>query len=1122
MLKICFWNCQGYPWRKGAGLEPGVGDADIIFLAETWEHETCRLPSFEFFEVHSLWMPKKASSRRGQGGVACLFCKSLAMHMQIHKTDKHKRYIWLRISMPRRPLFVAGCYIPHFDSVFYNQEDMQQDDPFRDLETDIVTLMQEGDVMVLGDMNARVGNFQIGGDACELFPWHKEPTAKEMGWDRISEDITHGFDNHGKCLARLCGSTNMLILNGMSKWRSTGAFTCFTNTGCSCIDYFLAQSTCQDYIKHFELTPLQPESDHRPLKAHIEWTACTNQSFQQPRGQKMPRYKLNANEALHFSELVEKKLQSQTAPSSLKHKWESFMEAITESAARCFGKPTVNRKNHVHRSFPCNSWYDQECKEAREKVMLSTNPDEKKAAEKIRKTLLRRKRRQHELIMQEHKSNQLAQCPKGFWRQTKMLETENFGNIGMEQMLTHTKGLYEREDAEKMPHCDQLNTTHLSLHIDDIVQGLKKMSNGKAPDLQYLQAELFKWAGKEASLWMCDMLNQALLEGFHDNWTENWIKPLHKGGDRGTLGNYRTIMVGSTMAKLLGTILEQKISSWAEANAKRANGQAGFRHAHSTIDHLVTLRVLMEESRLRGEGLICCFVDFQKAFDTVPRLSLWQRMQKIGVPKEYMHAVATAYENVRCQIWMRGNLSESFQSSIGVKQGCPLSPTLFGLCIDELEEIILEHAANQGLLDPMIGTQIILLLLYADDIVLLAKTQEGAQKLMHILDIFCHCSGLQVNTDKTKVMLVKTHKGVQPHITYRGEGLETVESFKYLGIEVPSNHKWQSCVDKRIVAGWKSYYAFENTCRRAQIGSWRLKKYLFDTLVTPVLLYGVEVWGGSLSKASWNEVEKIQKRFLTSFLAVKVTTPYSILLIETGSLPIELLGMERTLQYLSKVTKLPKERLPYLAWEASCKRQKTYKSKTLASGWMEDIKRWFKRWDAGILLSTPIEDGKVIESFLQRRLLCSWEEAIHRTKFTYYTKSINPTFKDQFFAPREQRVQPYLLEPVPQFAIRTVASIRTGSHHLRCETGRWHSTGQTSIPLSERTCLLCHQGTVESEQHALLECDAYSHIRDRFAIVTDGHTDIAGFLSQCDHTIALGAYIAEVMKTRDAHMKTQM
>ena len=69
-------------------------------------------------------------------------------------------------------------------------------------------------------------------------------------------------------------------------------------------------------------------------------------------------------------------------------------------------------------------------------------------------------------------------------------------------------------------------------------------------------------------------------------------------------------------------------------------GQVGFRKHHSTIDHLVTLRVLMEESCLRGKGLYCCFVDFKKVFDMVPPEHLWRRMEELEMPSEYMLAIS--------------------------------------------------------------------------------------------------------------------------------------------------------------------------------------------------------------------------------------------------------------------------------------------------------------------------------------------------------------------------------------------------------------------------------------------------------------------------------------------------
>ena len=174
-------------------------------------------------------------------------------------------------------------------------------------------------------------------------------------------------------------------------------------------------------------------------------------------------------------------------------------------------------------------------------------------------------------------------------------------------------------------------------------------------------------------------------------------------------------------------------------------------------------------------------------------------------------------------------------------------------------------------------------------------------------------SGLSVNSSKTKIMLVKSQNKEKPCIMYNNEPLESVKSFKYLGLEVLSNHRWNECASHHLEAGKRAYYAFENICNGGEITCWVLKKYLFVTLVLPVLLYGVEVWGGSISKSTWKEFETVQKRFLMNFLQVKSQTQYMFLLLETGSLPIEIMAMERVVAYMLKVQHSPSDRLPKIA-----------------------------------------------------------------------------------------------------------------------------------------------------------------------------------------------------------------
>ena len=94
---------------------------------------------------------------------------------------------------------------------------------------------------------------------------------------------------------------------------------------------------------------------------------------------------------------------------------------------------------------------------------------------------------------------------------------------------------------------------------------------------------------------------------------------------------------------------------------------------------------------------------------------------------------------------------------MGVKQGCPLSPTLFGLCIDKLEEVIMNKVAIEGGLNaPKLIQHVILLLQYVNDVVLFSYDIDNMQHLLGVLEEFCHSSGLALNVEKTNMMVVQT------------------------------------------------------------------------------------------------------------------------------------------------------------------------------------------------------------------------------------------------------------------------------------------------------------------------------------------------------------------------------
>lgn len=94
------------------------------------------------------------------------------------------------------------------------------------------------------------------------------------------------------------------------------------------------------------------------------------------------------------------------------------------------------------------------------------------------------------------------------------------------------------------------------------------------------------------------------------------------------------------------------------------------------------LGTLQDQHRQRGQRIWTCFVDFRKAYDTVPRDRVWTKLATCSLYGAWLRAVHALYANVPISVRTAAGLSPCFQATIGLKQGCPLSLTLFGLSMD--------------------------------------------------------------------------------------------------------------------------------------------------------------------------------------------------------------------------------------------------------------------------------------------------------------------------------------------------------------------------------------------------------------------------------------------------------
>ena len=171
--------------------------------------------------------------------------------------------------------------------------------------------------------------------------------------------------------------------------------------------------------------------------------------------------------------------------------------------------------------------------------------------------------------------------------------------------------------------------------------------------------------------------------------------------------------------------------------------------------------------------------------------------------------------------------SAPFKSTLGVKQGCPMPPTLFGLYIDRLEHQLQSHDQDApNLLDTKVP-----ILLYPDDIVLLSQSPSSLQPRLNVLQLFCAEKLLSVNMSNTQVVIFNHSRSDSFLFSHRQ--LQIVEQYTYLGIVLHKSGPYKNAISKLTSAGKRDLFAMQYRCSDLGIDDIKLRCSLFSSLVQP-------------------------------------------------------------------------------------------------------------------------------------------------------------------------------------------------------------------------------------------------------------------------------------------------
>ena len=324
---------------------------------------------------------------------------------------------------------------------------------------------------------------------------------------------------------------------------------------------------------------------------------------------------------------------------------------------------------------------------------------------------------------------------------------------------------------------------------------------------------------------------------------------------------HRTISIMSQLAKILLKVLDERLKRKVEEGVDKA--QFGFRKGCGTRNATFMLRTVIERAVEKQKDLYMCFIDFEKAFDTVRHEMLMERLRQIGVDAADLRVITNLYWGQRALVRIGDDRSGWTEIQRGVRQGCVLSPDLFSLysqaVMDELVDM-------EGI---RIGGININNIRYADDTVLIADTEEKLQRLVDSLNEGCERYGLKINIGKTEVMgLTKRPEQLPVSISLRGDTLNQVSSFKYLGSLVSEDGKCDPDIRVRIGMAKTAFGQLRKILTSLAINI-RTRVRVLKAYVWSVLLFGCEAW--TISKEMRKRLQAAEMWFYRRMLRVPWT-----------------------------------------------------------------------------------------------------------------------------------------------------------------------------------------------------------------------------------------------------------
>lgn len=1059
---MVYWNVHGF---KNISNELLACGAQIMLLSETWLTQAPRNLGGLWDSYHQFWIPalKQKSLGRPSGGMVLLIKKELGA---VEILDVCSWWIFAKLTLNSQVIVIGGVYFS----------------PALDLEVALDMLQAAMDqvqekcrdckIILGGDFNARVG---VADDAPgDLFE------ASNLYKHRMSLDTA--TNKRGKVLRDFMEENAMIVINGRAEGDYPASYTFSSKVGNSVVDLVWVNIAGIECIKNLSVSGEASLSDHFAVSVQTTFQQYKPVAKETRKKPTMKKVKWNQARGSEFSETAGRSVRNEIdfQNVTVDNLYSNFCEALLESADAtgmiCTSSPPAQGPAHKNKT-----WYDTQCKDSKKRMQTVLKKCRASQFAELDRINYSKVKKEHKALLDnkklDHENNirdRLAGThdPATFWEVVRSLRGRSFRpeSITVEQWSLFYSTVFKPR-ANIDPSCHYFGVSDpfmdRDITIQEVEKALGKCKRGKAPGYDLIPNELLRALPNNWKLYLAALFNKILdTERVPKAWSMVLLTMLHKKGDREDPSNYRGIALVSCTAKLFTHILRNRIEGWEEVAKVLPESQAGFRKSRGCVDNIFALQSAIHlQLRLGNRRVFALFVDFKRAFDSVDHTLLWNKLFAYGLSAKILRILKNLYDAASLRVRAGGQLSREVEITEGVLQGEILSPLLFILFIADLEQDLRKCGLRGVNID---GTNDIMALLYADDLVILADSPADMNRKLTALSKYCQANSLTINADKTKIVQCRSGgANLDIKFFYRKTEIETVGDYTYLGVPFAGSALGLRAANSAVSKAKLASGVVTTLLQRAKSDSWDSKARLYDSIVTATLLYSAHIWGLRYAET----LERAQMNFFKRLLLLPRDTPGYAIRLELDLNHISYRLLDAAWAWILRVLSMAESRLPKLCLMRLVQLHRN-------AQYIDNRYNWVKQIDECLV---KIDFAHLWDDMSPELWESSREEAMQRYRTYLKTQDLARWHSGRSLQASLLRV---LDDPrAPYLNVRVNLSVTRILAQLRLATSRGCNLsykGMTHKLNPTELCSLCNRNEPESVEHFLFRCPIFEALRAQY------------------------------------------